>query len=142
MAAIKPLDRIRRKFTQVTPQRANAYEEGVRAPRRSWCAATAAAEEAYKAGLTASIQRGSFGKGVKRAGDDKWAKGATEKGTARFGPGVALSGDAYADGFKPYHDSISRIQLPPRYARRDPRNLDRVRVIATELGKVKEAQSK
>jgi len=142
MAAIKPLDRITSKFTDVTPARSGEYEAGIRAPRRSWSAATAAAEDSYKAGVAAAAARGAFGKGVKAAGDAKYQKGALEKGVARFGPGVALSGDDYAKGFKPYHDAISRLSLPPRYARRDPRNLQRVAAVATELGKIKESMGK
>jgi len=139
MAQIKDLAGIAGKFAAVTPQRAPEYALGSANPRRDWAQATAAAEESYKAGVTAAIGRGSFGKGVRKAGTAKQQKGVREKGESRFAAGVAISGPAYQEGFGPYHQVIASTTLPPRFARRDPRNLQRVAAIATALGKAKEA---
>jgi hypothetical protein len=137
---VKDLGSIAKKFVDVTPQRSGEYENGVRNPRRDWAQATAAAEQSYKDGVAAAITRGSFGKGVRKAGTSKQQKGALDKGVSRFGPGVAVSGDAFQQGFSPYHQVIASTTLPPRFARRDPRNLARVAVVATALGKAKESQ--
>jgi hypothetical protein len=142
MASIKSADRISNKYATVTPQRANEYAEGVKNPRTDWATAAAAAEENFKSGVTAAANAGRFGKGVRKAGSAKWLKGATDKGTVRFGAGVALAKDAYQAGFDPYRQAIESLTLPPRFARRDPRNLQRVTAIATKLGAVKEAQGK
>ena len=43
---------------------------------------------------------------------------------------VEPHGDKQADyekGFQPYRDAIEKTTLPARFARRDPRNLERVR---------------
>ena len=45
----------------------------------------------------------------------------------------------YATGFGPYHAAISRLVLPVRFARRDPRNMARVSAVVDALKKVKEA---
>lgn len=137
---IKDLASIGRKFTEVTPQRSGEYETGVKNPRRDWAQATAAAEESYKAGVAQAAAAGRFGKGVRKAGTAKQQRGALDKGVSRFGPGVAVSGPAFQEGFGPYHQVISSTTLPPRFARRDPRNLARVSAVATALGKAKEAQ--
>lgn len=140
MAFIRSIAKIAAKFADVTPTRTAEYEYGVANPRVDWQTATAAAESSYEAGVRLGIDKKRFGKGVKKAGSAKWAKGAQEKGTVRWGPGVTLAKDDYAKGFAPYHDEIEKVTLPPRYPRRDPRNLKRVEAIAVALGKRKEAE--
>ncbi len=138
MAAIKSIGEIAKKFISVTPQRATEYGEGVKNPKKDWEEATLASEANYEAGLQKSVANKSFGKGVKKAGKGKYLKGVAEKGVSRWPVGVALSEDAYAAGFGPYRDVIERVQLPARFARRDPRNLLRVAAMAKALGEAKE----
>lgn len=140
MAQIRSIDAIAKKWAVVTPGRSEDYRQGVAAPRKDWAAATAAAEPAYEAGVQAAVAKKKFGRGVKASGTEAWSRGATEKGTQRWGPGVALAQDRFATGFQPYREAIERVTLPPRYARRDPRNLERVAAIANALGKAKEAR--
>lgn len=140
MAFIRSIEHIARKFASVTPGRTEDYRVGVENPRRDWGAATAAAESAYEAGVTAAIAKKRFGKGVKAAGTEAWQRGAVEKGTARWGPGVTMAQDKYARNFAPYRDAIERVTLPPRYARRDPRNLERVKSVVNALIAAKEAR--
>ena len=141
MAKIRPLSDIAAKFATVTPQRADEYVKGVEASEVDWANATAAAEGAYNDGVTKAISRKAFGKGVKAAGSEKYKKGVREKGGQRFSAGVSLAGPAYAEGFAKFHQVIASTVLPPRFARRDPRNLQRVAAIATALGKAKESAS-
>jgi len=54
------------------------YQEGVERTPKSWQAAASAAENNYKAGVTAAAAAGRFGKGVTKAGDAKWKRGAVE----------------------------------------------------------------
>jgi len=137
MAAIPTTDVIAAKWAEVTPQRAPQYAAGVQNPLKDWKAETAAANPAWKAGITAAIAADSFFKGVNKAGTEKWQRGAVEKGAVRFGPGVQLAQQAYATGFAPFRDAIARVTLPPRFARRDPRNLLRNVAIVDALTKQK-----
>ena len=137
MADISTVDKIAAKWSRVTPQRTTDYEEGVRSPTRDWQRNTAAAVESYKAGITASIAAGSFAKGVSRAGNNGWQEGAITKGVGRWGPGVQVAQEKYQKAFAPYVDAIKRLVLPPRFARRDPRNMERVRAVAEALSKVR-----
>ena len=139
MAFIRSIEQIAKKFAQVTPGRTEDYRMGVENPRRDWATATAAAENAYESGVTQAIAKKRFGKGVKKAGSETWQKGAIEKGTARWGPGVVLAQEKYARNFAPFRDAIERTTLPPRFARRDPRNLDRVKAVVNSLVAAKEA---
>ncbi len=140
MAAIRSAETIARKWASVTPQRAVDYEAGIRDPRRDWKEATLAAEGAWATGVQEAVVKKRFGKGVTRAGTDAWQKGALEKGLQRWGPGVALAQDKYRVNFEPYQQAIARVNLPPRFARRDPRNLERVKAIVQALVAVKDAQ--
>jgi len=94
MAFIRSIEHIARKWAMVTPGRTEDYRAGVENPRRDWGTATAAAEGAYESGVTQAIAKKRFGKGVKAAGTEKWQRGAVEKGTARWGPGVTIAQDA------------------------------------------------
>lgn len=139
MAAIRALDAIARKWATVTPQRSADYEAGVKEPKVSWSAMTLAANDAWKAGITDAVSRNAFHKGVSKAGNAAWQEGAVLKGVLRWGPGVQIAEPKYSAGFAPYHAAISRLTLPPRFARRDPRNMARVTAVVEALKKVKEA---
>lgn len=133
MAFIRSIDQISDKWATVTPMRTGDYASGIASPKVSWAKATAAAEAAYEDGVQKSIQRKAFGKGVSKAGDTKWQRKASVNGVQRWGPGVTEAKGDYAAGFEPYRAAIAACVLPPRYARRDPRNLARVKAIDDAL---------
>lgn len=137
MAEIKPTSAIASKWARVTPQRSEDYRQGVMHPRVPWAEATAAASDRYKAGIQEAIQQDRFSKGVKKAGDARWQERAVNIGPQRFSEGVATSEKRYEEGFAPYADVIAATTLPPRFAKGDPRNLDRVRVMSQALRKKK-----
>jgi len=139
MAFIRSVDSIASKWAEVTPMRSADYAAGIAAPRRSWAAATKAAEKSYEDGVQKSIAGKRFGKGVSKAGDEKWSRKSSVNGVRNWGPGVAEAKGDYAAGFAPYQAAISACVLPPRYARRDPRNLARVKAIVDALVAKKES---
>lgn len=142
MAAIKPLDQVSSKWRRVASGASAEYEQGVTNPRKSWSAATLAAESAYKTGIQNSITRGAFASGVRSAGDTKWQTNAIQKGPMRYSQGIDLSQDNYQTGFEPYHRAISSLNLPARGAKGDPANINRVAVIAKTLHDLKLQRSK
>lgn len=110
-----------------------AYESGVKNPRNDWAQATKAGAENYKAGITQSLANNSFTKGVDKAGNSTWQNNAIQKGGQRFASGVQMAQNSYATGIAPYLQVIESTTLPPRYPKGDPRNLERVKAIATKL---------
>jgi len=130
---VKDLNRISLKWTRQSAAAQPEYEFGVENPKRSWSAATLAAEPAYQAGVQKAIADKRFGKGVKKAGDAKWQKNTLEKGPARWTQGIQLSEDAYQKGFQPYRDTLKSLTLPPRGAKGDPANIQRVALVAKAL---------
>lgn len=133
MAKIKSTDQIADKWARVTPQRTEDYREGIENPRVDWEAATAAAEPNWQAGVTAAATRKAFSTGVKSAGTSKWKNKSLQKGTSRFAEGVSLAKDDYEKGFSPFRDVIESTTLPPRGPKGDPRNIERVRIMAQAL---------
>ena len=139
MAEIKSLSSIMDKWTRVTPGRTEDYTLGVANPKRDWQATTAAAAGNWKAGLDAAAAKGLFAKGVAAAGTKKWQEKAMKKGPGRFSEGVYLAGPDYQKGFAPYREAIAKVDLGPKFPRRDPRNIERVKkvfdaLVATKLG--------
>lgn len=137
MADIKSLDRIASKWKEVASRSQGEYKEGVENPKRSWSAATQAAESAYEQGVQDSISRKAFGKGVSEAGDSKWKNRAVNLGPSRYSAGVAVAQPEYQKGFAPFHSVISSVTLPPRGPKGSPENIERVRVIASALHSAK-----
>lgn len=129
MAPIIPLDRATERFVRRAGQAGPDYEAGVRAPRRPWAEAAAAAEPAYRDGVTAAAAAGRFGRGVRRAGNAKWQQRSIELGVARFPSGVAAASGEWTRGFAPFHQAISAVQLSPRRPKRDPANRQRINQI-------------
>jgi len=129
MVAIRSIEHIAKKWATVTPGRTADYQHGVENPRKDWETSTAGAEDAYQAGVTQALAEKRFGKGVRKAGTAKWQNNAISKGGQRWGPGVAMAEAAYQAGYAPIRDALERLTLPPRYARRDPRNLNRVKAV-------------
>lgn len=141
MAGIKPLDQVGAKWNRVASGAQVEYEEGVKNPRRSWAEETAKAEASYNKAVQDAIGRKAFGAGVRRAGDSKWQKNAIEKGPDRYAQGIRLSENAYIEGFGPYHAALARLVLPARGPKGDPKNIERVRVVASTLHDIKVKRS-
>lgn len=140
MPAVKPMGTISERWSRKASQATQDYAAGVRSPKRGWAEATSEAAEAQAAGVQAAIAAGSFEKGVARAGNEKWSRGATGKGTQRFGPGVAAAKGDYEKGFGPYRSVIEGVSLPPRGAKGDPRNYTRTQAIGEALHEAKVGQ--
>ena len=133
MAEIKSLSAIREKWARVTPMRTEDYNLGIQNPKRDWADETEAAKNNWKMGIDQAAAKDLFAKGVSAAGTGKWRENALKKGPGRFAEGVMIAESDYEKGFAPYHAAIERADLGPRFPRRDPRNLNRVKAIVDAL---------
>jgi hypothetical protein len=132
---LRSLDEIAKKWVEVTPARAAYYEAGVKAPKQDWATEAAAAAPVFKAAVSNPAIDKLFTAGVKRAGTPKWQRKATTVGVSRFGPGVTAAQPDYASGFGPYHDELTKIEVPERKPRGDEANYERVKAIGKALNK-------
>ena len=137
---VKDMSKISEKFVRRTAQAGPDYEAGVLNPRVDWAAATKAAEPNYDQGVQAAIAKKRFGAGVTRAGTAKYQEGARVKGVARYPAGVAAGAGNYAAGFEPFRAALSGVTLPPRRARRDPGNINRVAAVVQAMVKTAESR--
>lgn len=141
MAAIKSAAAIAQKWATVTPLRAQDYTDGITNPRTDWAQATVAANDAWKTGISNAVANDSFRKGVNNAGTQAWQTATLAKGPQRWQSGVQIGQPAFERGFAPYREAIAGLTLPPRFARRDPRNLDRVKAVVDAMIRVKTGAS-
>jgi len=137
MANIKTAAAIAKKWADVTPGRSGDFEAGIKDAAVDWAGPTQAAEGSYADGVSAAVSEKRFGKGVAKAGTEKWRRKTVETGVSRWGGGVRAAQADMQAGFTPYREAIASITLPPRFARGDPRNIDRVSTIAKTLHDLK-----
>lgn len=133
MPPVKSLDRISEKWARVVEVSQPDYEAGIRSPREDWAEKTLAAEGSYNSGVQKAISEKRFGKGVRAAGTDKWKERTLAVGPDRWLQGVRVSRGNYEAGFAPYREVIIRTTLPPRGPKGDPKNIQRVGVLAKAL---------
>ena len=137
MAEIKSMAAIKEKWTRVTPQRTEDYSKGVANPKRDWANEAVAAKGNWKAGIDAAAAKDLYAKGVTAAGSGKWKAKSLALGPGRFAEGVYQAGGDYEKGFAPFQAAIAAVDLGPKFPRRDPRNLDRVKRVVTALVEAK-----
>lgn len=137
MANIKSSAAIATKWATVTPGRSGDFESGIKDSTVDWAGPTQAAETAYSDGVSEAIAGKRFGKGVAKAGTEKWRRKTVETGVGRWGAGVRAAQADMQAGFAPYREAIAGVALPPRFSRGDPRNIDRVSTIAKTLHDLK-----
>lgn len=134
---VPPVGRVAAKWARRAGSASAEYEEGVRSTTRSWAGAASAAEGNYKAGVTAAAAEGRFGKGVSKAGDAKWKKGAIEKGPGRFSQGVQTAEGDYSAQVAPFLEIIGRTDLPARGPVGSAGNYQRVQRLGEALYKAR-----
>ena len=127
--------KIAAKWARVTSERTTDYEEGVRNPVADWADETSAAEGRYEDGVKAAMAQKRFGKDVAEAGTAKQQKASIEKGVeeGRWAGGVRVAEPEMARGMDDVVRVMEAVKLPPKYAKGDPRNYERVKVIGTAL---------
>jgi len=138
MPAIRRRGNIGERFAQRAAASAGDYVQGVEDSPKSWAANTAAAAGNWAAGVQQAVTDGTFGKGVRKAGDEKHRSGVVVKGGARYAQGVSQGQNAYEEGVRPYLDEIERTTLPPRGTRGSEQNYQR----AVTMGKALNAKRK
>lgn len=109
------------------------YEAGVKAPKRAWAAAAAAAKGTFKMAITSAEVPDLFVRGIERAGDARWSEMAIKKGIDRFAPGIELSQPYYERQMKDILGQIEAVKLKARGPRGSAQNYARVKDIGDKL---------
>jgi len=138
---LRPLEKIMEKWSTRAAAAVTDYVEGIASPKVPWSQGALAAKDAWRQGVTDAAGRDAYAKGVTKAGDAKWLRKAQEFGPARYPDGVAKTKEDYRTGFSPFYDALAKVELPPRRARGDPTNIERVKTIVATMRKVKTGAS-
>lgn len=128
MPAVKPLERIVRKWIERAGVAGAEYAAGVAAPRTPWAGAAVAAGPLFRAAVTEAAARGAFEAGVQAAGEQKWQSRATKLGPGRFAEGVAVAEPDFRNGFGPIRQAIEATTLPTKGPKGSPQNVQRFTV--------------
>lgn len=132
---IKPIGKIVEKYKNRTAQAAGDYKEGIDfAPDQG--AAAAAAKDTWRDAVTSAGVSDRFAANAQKS-TAKWKKNATTVGPRRYTEGTANATGEFQAGVSEALQVIQNTNLPPRFPKGDPRNLDRVRVINENLRKLK-----
>ena len=123
------VDKWQRRASVAAPD----YQLGIANPKVPWDQAAKAGEANYRAAVTQAATEGRFGKGIARVGNDKWAKGASQKGPARFVEGVNLGAPNFQDRISQVISTIESVALPARGPKGSPQNYQRVLPIGEAL---------
>ena len=139
MVKVKPIDVVVKKWQSRASVASEDYKAGVENPKQDWATAAKSSEGTWKAAMSAAMAKGSWGKGIDRAGTEKWRTKALAVGASRYAPGVAAAVDEYNAKMSKVLNVISGVSLSARGPRGDPKNYDRVKQIGDSLHKAKEA---
>lgn len=134
---VRELGKSSQRFEARAALSVQEYLEGV-AEGQNWENAAAAAQTAWAQGVQAAATKGSYARGVRRAGNEKFVNGVRTKGATRYPQGVSGAGAAWIEGFRPYADAIAAQTLPPRGPRRSQANRQRMLANLDTIIKAKE----
>ena len=130
---MRPLDKIGEWWRSGATAAGPKYAEGLTMPRTPWSQGAVGAKDAWRQGVTDAAGRDAYSKGVVKAGDAKWFKKASELGARRYPEGVGVALDDYRTGWAPFHDVLTKVELPSRRPRGDPANWERSKAVGMAL---------
>jgi len=142
MVKTKPVDLVVKKWVERASVATDDYKFGIENPRRDWQKATEDSFARWQAGVQQAIANRTFIGGVRAAGTEKWRRKALEVGADRYASGVRAAQEDYASAMAEVLRVIEGITLPERGPKGDPKNIERVKVIADTLHKWAVARKK
>ena len=134
MVKVPPIERVKRKWVERASVAEDDYRYGIETSE-DWQAATLNATSRWEQGIQQAIREKRFESGVRRVTTDEWRRKALEVGARRFAEGVRAAEEEYAKAMSEVLRVIEGLTLPERGPRGDPKNIERVKVIADALHK-------
>lgn len=92
----KTPEQIAEKFGRRVAGAGADYVAGVQSPIRDWAQATAAAEPRWKQALQEAMSKGSYARGVAKAGTARWQERASTIGASRYTAAAPEAAARYA----------------------------------------------
>lgn len=121
------------KFVSRAQAASGDYKTGVSNAGQRWHDAAKASSDTWKAGVQDAVGRNAFATGVDKAGPAKYQDNATNKGSQRYGPGVAAAQATWQNNVSPFLNVIAGLNLPTRQPKGNPANYARVQAVGDAL---------
>jgi len=134
MVKVKPIDIVARKWQERASVATEDYKYGIQTAE-DWAAAAERAYDRWAKALQAAIAEKRYVGGVRAAGTEKWKRKALEVGADRYTSGVRAAVDEYQKVMAEVLRVIEGVTLPEKGPKGDPKNIERVRVVADALHK-------
>jgi hypothetical protein len=113
------------------------YTDGAMATTRSQSGAARAARAVWVQQMTNPATADRWARGLERSGDDGWRSGVRDKGSQRYGPGVAASEARFGGRIGRILAAIASVEIPARGLPGSDGNFQRSRAIGMQLAKMK-----
>jgi len=133
---IKPIENIKAKYKAKTSAAGGDYADGIKFPGRDQGEAAAAASQTWRDAVSAPGVQERFAERA-RESTAKWSKNASTLGARRYTEGTSNAVEEFGKNVQASLSIIASTELPARFPKGDPRNLDRVRVLNENLRKGK-----
>ncbi len=137
----KTAQSVMQKFIERAGAASADYVKGSRETTKDQSQRAIAAIPQMKLAINEAIDKGRVAKGLTKSGKQGWLKGIVEKGEARFGPGVAVSGAKYVTESSRYDSARMASDAMPRGAKGSSTNLAKVTAVVNALRAVKVGSS-
>lgn len=131
---VKSLERTVAKWVRNASGASGEYLEGIQ-NAASWATGAAGGESNYEQGVQAAIARKAYGSGVRKAGDEKWRRGAEVKGQQRYAGGIQAGEQSFQEGVGGYLQFMTGLSLGPKGPRGSPENMQRSQNLQSALHK-------
>lgn len=130
------------KFVNRAGAASSDYVDGVRSTSKDQNALAIAAAERHKQATTEALARGSYVKGLQKAGNSAWKNGVEKKGQTRYADGVSNSAIKYATNSGQYDSARSAAENLPRGVKGSEANFQRSKAVGMALRALKVGSSK
>jgi len=142
MVEVKPIDYVADKWETRASGAAEDYRRGVAGKGSKWEENTGKAFDNWAKAIQDAIANKTFIGGVRAAGGGKWERRAVEKGAVNYPTGIRAAKEEYRKAMSEVLRVLEGITLPDRGPRGDPKNIERVAVIAKTLHEWKVSRKK
>lgn len=114
MVNVKPQSEITENFIAGASRAPAKYKKGVMRADWQGPASSEEAESNYAAGVAEASANRTRQRNIQNVSNADWQRGASEKGAARIGKGMADAAPKQAQKWAPYRSFLEGQTLPPR----------------------------
>lgn len=139
MVKVKPESEIKKNYEDSTALVPARFEAGVRSA--TWKNEALAGQDLYVSQMTRAEILARRSAGIDKVSDEQWRRAAIDKGKNVIGQRMKAASQKQVEGFRPYREALSALELPPRTSDPMANLMNRAGAVVETMVKVKEAQT-